>query len=221
MEAMADRKGHARREGAGGALRLFVAVRCGATAPLREVLSELAHGRPSVKPVPADGLHLTLRFLGDTASDRVPAIAQALEQGVSRAAVGPFDLHWRGLGRFPSNAHKPARVVFAGPANPEAVQRLADAIRAALDQLDPPLSPDDRPFAAHLTLARIKSTRGRPSRHKHRRGREGGAPTAIDELCRRYAQADLGRSHITAVELLSSTLTPDGPIHTVQHAVKL
>lgn len=96
------------------------------------------------KPVPREKIHLTLAFLGDLEDDRLDAAKHAAE-GISHP---PFDLVLDQWGSF-----RGAKVAWAGCAEtPKALVRLhadlADRVRGAGFFLD------DRPYAAHVTLAR-------------------------------------------------------------------
>jgi 2'-5' RNA ligase len=110
----------------------------------------LPTGARDVRWVRLDGLHLTLRFLGPTPDDLIPAAVEAIRVA-ARAAAGPFDLHLGGAGTFPS-PHRP-RTLWIGVA--DAAGGLA-ALRAGVEQalVAAGWPPDDRPFHPHLTLAR-------------------------------------------------------------------
>ena len=95
--------------------------------------------------------HLTLRFLGEVASERNAGIIAALE-GVARTSR-PFVLRLEGVGAFPS-ADRP-RVVWTGvTVGREEVVELARAVRGALDGL---LGADEEAFVPHLTLFRVRT----------------------------------------------------------------
>ena len=91
-------------------VRTFIAVHLHAGAALRAVLASLADMGPAVRPVAADGLHVTLKFLGDTDAALIPAVAGAIRECV--AGQGPFELRLTGLGAFP-HPGRPS-VVWAG-----------------------------------------------------------------------------------------------------------
>jgi 2'-5' RNA ligase len=100
-------------------------------------------------------LHLTVRFLGPTAPDRVPDVAAAAEAAV--AGLAPFAVRLRGAGAFPTPARP--RVVWLG------IERGAPDLAALAGRLSDELGargwpPDDRPFRAHLTLARADGVPG-------------------------------------------------------------
>ena len=103
--------------GAPGDLRVFVAVPLGdaARAAVRALVDRVA-GDPRVPAARrlrwavTDNLHLTIRFLGPTAPDRVPDVAAAAEAAAARLA--PFEVRIGGAGAFPT-AERP-RVVWLG-----------------------------------------------------------------------------------------------------------
>jgi 2'-5' RNA ligase len=99
--------------------------------------------------------HLTLKFLGDVAEDQVPRVVSAL--GAVRFAG--FTAQAGAAGFFPPRQEGrrrwQPRVLWLGLAAGEApAKALASAIEKALLPLGFPA--EERPFSAHLTLARIK-----------------------------------------------------------------
>lgn len=109
-------------------------------AEASKALALLARG----KPVAQAKIHLTLAFLGDVDEDRLDAVRHAAE-GIEHPA---FDLVLDQWGSF-----RGARVAWAGCAEtPKALvglhADLADRMRRAGFVLD------ERPYAAHVTLAR-------------------------------------------------------------------
>ena len=137
--------------------RLFVAVPLpgDAAEAVRSVVDEvraapLLDGARDVRWVRLDGLHLTLRFLGPTAEDRIEPTAAAV-LSVASAAPGPIDIELGGAGTFPP--HGRPRALWVGiAAGTEALTQLASALNEALVVAG--WEPDHRPFRAHLTLAR-------------------------------------------------------------------
>lgn len=148
--------------GAPGDLRVFVGVPLGEAArdAVRELVDGLradsrVAGAARIRWAISENLHLTMRFLGPTAPDRVPDVAAAAE-----AAAGgerAFEVRLAGGGAFPS-AERP-RVVWLGIAvgAPE-LSRLAARLDAELAARG--WEPDGRPFRAHLTLGRSDGVPG-------------------------------------------------------------
>jgi len=131
-------------------MRLFVALEIPGEIrdALALVLKELRGFAPLAKWVRAENLHVTLKFLGETESDKVSAIANALG---SIRSEQPITLEFRGLGFFPNE--KRPRVFWVGMESSPNLKILAEEIDQRLHRLGFPL--EDRPFTPHLTLARL------------------------------------------------------------------
>ena len=105
----------------------------------------------SVRWVRPQGIHLTLKFLGDTPVSRLDDIKTSLAQAATE--VGPFTFSVGGLGCFP-NTRRP-RVVWVGLEEPTgALIRLRDAVEAQVSPLGFPT--EKRRFSPHLTLGRVQ-----------------------------------------------------------------
>lgn len=132
------------------ALRLFLAVDV-PEAVVLDVAAAIEPWRgvyPNVRWVPPGNWHITLKFLGATAADRVPWVEETVGGIVSvRRRVSVVV---RGLGAFPSVER--ARVLWAGVNDP------ADGLDALASDLDVGLAPvfrkEARRFHPHLTIAR-------------------------------------------------------------------
>jgi RNA 2',3'-cyclic 3'-phosphodiesterase len=136
-------------------LRAFVAV--DPSAAVRESL-ERALARVQAR-VPrwagAEGLHVTVAFLGEVDDVVVPDLERAVA-GVA-GAHAPLALRFAGGGSF-GNPRRP-RVLWVGVTGD--VPRLA-AVQRDLDGALRPFgyAPEERPFHPHLTLARARDPRG-------------------------------------------------------------
>ncbi len=155
------------------------------------LLDEFHEMGTAVRPVAYNGMHLTLKFFGDlslaqlkTASDTVDAVA---------AATSAFELHLHGVGAFP-HEQRPS-VVWVGAKDSEPCVTLAEELELALSEVGFPM--DSKPFKPHLTLARVKA---RP-------------PERLGELLKKNADQDFGSFPVERLELISSELTPSGPIY--------
>ncbi len=103
-----------------------------------------------------EGIHLTLKFLGEVPESKVPGIMDALTLAV--AGSRRFRLGVNGTGTFP-NARN-ARVVWAGLGGEiECLDRLQAAVEDAMESAG--FERENRPFTPHLTLGRIKYIRSR------------------------------------------------------------
>lgn len=99
--------------------------------------------------VRTENLHLTLRFLGATPADRVPAVEAAVRRAA--AGIGAFDVRLAGAGAFPPSGRP--RALWLGIVGGAAeLGAIASALEEPLSELGWP--PDGRPFRPHLTVAR-------------------------------------------------------------------
>ena len=186
-----------RQAGSGGpSLRLFVA--CELPGEARESLAAVQRllqerGAEGLRWVRPEGIHLTLKFLGQVPARRLEAIERAL----ARAVREPFRLSVR-LGRVGSfGGSTGLRVVWVGmEGEVEALARLAARVEETLEPLGFPR--ERRPFAAHLTLARVK---------------EGASPQdrrRLFELVRSLELPPLPGMTLETVSLMQSTLEAGG-----------
>jgi 2'-5' RNA ligase len=95
-------------------IRAFIAIPLppAVTTLLEKTGQSLAGQLPAnrVRWVKPEAMHLTLRFLGDTAENQLPALKRGLDGVCGR--YGPFELQLGELGCFP-NGRRP-RVIWAG-----------------------------------------------------------------------------------------------------------
>jgi 2'-5' RNA ligase len=139
--------------------RLFVAVELPseALATLNRLQHELQRYVPGgLRWVRPEGIHLTLKFLGETPRDRVPAIESAIGGGLQ--GVGKHELSLAEMGTFGSrNSPRVLWVDLQGDSS--TLLRLQKQVDRALDAIGYPS--EKRPFSPHLTLARVKPEAGR------------------------------------------------------------
>ncbi|MBI9048540.1 MAG: RNA 2',3'-cyclic phosphodiesterase [Anaerolineaceae bacterium] len=103
-----------------------------------------------IKWIPLDQYHLTLKFLGDTPIDLIPAIRKICEKSVKPGLSFPIEIS--GFGVFPDQNHP--TVLWAGIQPAHALIDFQKSLDKSLNQINIPQ--EKRPFKPHLTLARIK-----------------------------------------------------------------
>lgn len=122
---------------------------------LKELSTELRLFGGDVKWVNPMGMHLTLKFLGEIRTDLLPAIEQQVRPifAGQKASVH----HVSRLGAFP-DLRKP-RVVWVGCTDDAgALAPMASKLEESLEPLGFPR--EKRGFKAHLTLGRVRSSKG-------------------------------------------------------------
>jgi 2'-5' RNA ligase len=158
-----------------------------------------------VRWVRPEGIHLTLKFLGDIDPARVPEIEQAMRRACAPHA--PFTLHAEGLGCFP-NPNRP-RVVWVGvtPAGRgDPLPSLQRAVERAVAPLGFPT--ERRGFHPHLTLGRVRN-RQKPDEL-----------AALGAYVTR-AKVRVGQLYVSAVRLMRSELLPSGAVYSALATVPL
>jgi RNA 2',3'-cyclic 3'-phosphodiesterase len=143
-------------EGLPEVVRLFVAIDLPAAhrERLAGYLAACQEVAPHYRWVPAENLHLTLRFIGNVRVETVDPIRSSLAEVGRR----PFRMRLGGLGEFGSPSRP--RVVWIGvEEGRDAAAELATEVEAACRRAG--LPPTDLPFRPHLTLARAGKTGGR------------------------------------------------------------
>jgi 2''-5'' RNA ligase len=181
-------------------LRLFIAVDL--PTELRPAIARLCQGIAGARWTRAEQLHITLRFLGDTAEDRLAD----LRAGLREVRTPRFELALRGTGVFPPpSARKPARVLWLGLEPPESLRALKDAVDGCLSKHGPDPETAKRGFSPHLTLARF------PTRPRH----------DLDRFLAEHAGFDGGRFVVSDFHLYRSTLRPEGALHEIVESYPL
>lgn len=181
-----------------GAMRMFVAVELGESVrQAAEVTVDQLRRRVGravdARWVSTEKMHLTVRFIGNVPDERVPAVLDSL---ASRLTIPPFDVTLGECGVFPS--HGAPRVLWIG------IGEGVHSLQALHDEFDRRLAtlgfqPEERPFSAHLTLARIKDVRT-------------GSSSSIRQIAREVA-VRRGRSHVTHATVFQSLTSPRGSIY--------
>ena len=177
-------------------LRAFLAIEVpedvkAVLAGLCRQLEEMGLG--GLRLVRPDGVHLTLKFLGDVSTDVADTVAS--EVGLIAAGAPAMSLRLADLGVFPGSG--PARVLWVGVGDDTStLEELWLRIEAVTEGIGFPK--EGRRFTPHLTLARVRS---RASSSERRRVRQ-----ALGSL--RYEPGLPFEA--ASVALMSSTLGPAG-----------
>lgn len=181
--------------------RLFVAITLPEThqaivgksiGPLHQTIP-----RNLVRWVPEQNLHLTLKFLGDTAESRIPKIQEALEDAVR--SFQPFNTMIGRVGCFP-NSKKPRVLWLSLDQQAQELQRLQKEVEYALGHLGFPH--EKRPFSPHLTIGRVK-------RHVQQT-----QLAAIGDAVARSDIVNVANWQCDTVHLMKSRLSPQGAMYT-------
>jgi 2'-5' RNA ligase len=135
-------------------MRLFVALDIPGRirAHMQEYMDRARSLVPEARWARPDGLHITLKFIGEIDDGKVDPMKAALAS-VKAAA---FEVKFESVGFFPSA--KSPRVFWIGVEGGPALSQLAAAIDNATYKLG--VSREERAYSPHLTLARAGSGPG-------------------------------------------------------------
>ena len=157
-----------------------------------------------VKCVAPEGMHLTLKFLGNISANKVTDITGVMEQASQE--VSPFQLQLTEVGAFP-NMRRP-RVLWVG------IKGEVDKLVSWQQRIDNGLVPlgfakEARPFAPHLTLARLRENCS-PGDRLHFGEMVAGSHVEVDY-----------KFTVTSLNLMRSQLFPAGAVYSRLAEVKL
>jgi RNA 2',3'-cyclic 3'-phosphodiesterase len=171
-----------------GHARTFVAIEL--DPALREAIGDLqARLRPrlgGIRLVRPEGIHLTLRFLGDTSPAQVETMRSLLAAAASACPAG--EARVAGLGTFPERGSP--RVLWLELDAPSPLLDLQRACERAARAAG--FEREAHPFRAHLTLGRWRQRAARPD----------------------LPPADLGATRLDTLVLFRSDLQPGGAVYT-------
>lgn len=152
---------------------------------------------PNARPVPADQLHLTLKFIGEVDESRILDIDDALKEII----LPEFSLSLKGVGTFPPRGTP--RILWAGVEPIEGTAALRNSIERTLAAIDIPR--DKRKFVPHLTLARLRNCPIHP----------------LQQFLAGNAFLQTPEFPVEYFHLYSSWLTKKGALHTIESSYPL
>lgn len=132
-------------------MRIFIALDI--PAEIRKRMSEYMERARSFAPdarwARVEGLHVTLKFVGEAGD----ALVQQIKNALATIKTTPFEVKFEGVGFFPNP--KAARVFWIGVNGGELLAQFAATVDAALEKLG--IAREEKAYHPHLTLARASS----------------------------------------------------------------
>jgi len=178
-------------------IRTFVAaeisldVRARAAALIKKLRATPAR----VHWVEPDNLHLTLKFLDNVETERIPQVCREIIKVTRR--LPQFEFHSFGVGAFP-DATRPRTVWIGVGEGSQQLIELHDAIDGALDGMG--FRSEHRRFRPHLTIGRVRGTEG---------------VEELAELMAEFADYDCGATIVEDAVVFASKLDREGPLYEV------
>jgi 2'-5' RNA ligase len=187
-------------------MRAFIAIelsdssRVRIAKKLKNLQRELAD--ISIRWLPVENIHLTLKFFKDLREEDVKNVGQAMKEAMG--ASPSFELQMGGLGAYP-NTQK-ASVIWVSMAGRKVLGNLKTGLEEELIQLGYPT--EKRPFSPHLTLGRV------------RRGVEPKDLAILKKVIEHQRQ-DLGSTiKVNEIVLFRSELKSTGAKYSKLHSAK-
>jgi len=187
-------------------MRTFIAIELSdeLKASLARVQSHLKCSDADVKWVEKENIHLTLKFLGEITEDKAANIKTIMDKIGSSSK--PFKISLKDIGAFP-NTESP-RIIWVG------LNKGAEESAEITKRLEEELSKigfefETRPFAAHLTIGRVRSLKNKEA--------------LKEKICSSSASifSTNNSQWIISLTLFQSTLTSKGSIYTKLHEARL
>ncbi len=177
-------------------MRLFIAIELpdAIKAEIARVQQQLEASGAGANWTRPEGIHLTLKFLGEVPDAKAQEILAAMA-GAARG-TGTLSLKVEGAGAFPNV--KVPRVLWLGLSGDiERLSVLQEAVEDAMERLG--FDREERKFSPHLTLARIKFPKPRDN-----------WAAVIDGI----RNVDLGGFTADRLSLMKSELRREGAVYT-------
>jgi 2'-5' RNA ligase len=178
-------------------MRTFIAIELDQT--IKDALSALINKLDScgrnIRWVKPQGMHLTLKFLGEVSEDKIQEIQSVLGRMVKD--YSRFQLRLKETGTFPPEARIP-RVLWIGIEENASLQKIQTRLENELHKIRFPK--EKRKFHPHLTLGRVKGSQNLET---------------VMEILGRHKQDEFGKMTVNRVTLFKSTLRPSGAEYTI------
>ena len=171
-------------------MRAFIAIDLpdNIRAALRRTQSAFRSAAPAARWTQPEGIHLTIKFLGEVSDWKVREVCESLKK------LGEFEafaIGLKGFGFFP-DARRP-RVFWVGVEELASLSRLAEQVEQAMQSIG--FAGEERAFRPHLTLARFRVPQPQPT---------------LQALLAQQAEQELGNFQVSELFLFESKLSPQG-----------
>jgi 2'-5' RNA ligase len=161
---------------------------------LEDLVCRLRHWGGDIRWVKPEGMHLTLKFLGEIGEEAAAKVKSTLAVVASRHKA--FRLIFQGTGTFPPG-HKP-RIFWIGIEESPDLKALQEDLERELERLGFPS--EERGFHPHLTLGRVKASLG--------------LQPLLQEF-RKEAATIFGQTEVMLLTFFQSTLKPTGAEYSI------
>jgi len=168
---------------------------------ISQFIQKLESHNPSVRWIKNQGMHLTLKFIGEITDDKAHDIRSVLMDLSLRYERFPLKLV--GTGTFPPRSRHP-RILWVGIEESQKLTSVQNEVESMLDKLS--ITREKRRFHPHLTLGRLRSS-------------TNIAPV-LEELSKNKVK-EFGSMEVEEITFFKSTLKPTGADYSVLAKIQL
>lgn len=176
--------------------RLFAAIKIQPDEQFTDTYTHLkqALDHNIIKWADIQNIHITLKFIGETVPEELPAIQSALAKAVE--GISPFELQIAKTGIFGSRYNP--KVIWIGIDHNPMLLKLVKNVEQNLEEVG--IIGDRQNFVPHLTIGRIREIRDK---------------NHFQQLIDCFKDISLQKQSVIGFDLYESILQREGPIHTV------
>jgi len=168
---------------------------------ISQFIQKLESHSPNARWVKNQGMHLTLKFVGEITDDKAREIRSVLMDLSLRHERFPMKL--LGTGTFPPRSRHP-RILWVGIEESQKLMSVQNEVESMLEKLS--ISREKRRFHPHLTLGRVRSS-------------HNIAPV-LEELSENR-DTEFGSMEVEEITFFKSTLNPTGAEYSALAKVQL
>jgi 2'-5' RNA ligase len=180
--------------------RGFIAVEVPITDLIIRLKKDIEKTSAQVKLVEPENIHITLKFLGDTLINQIEEIESIIQNAI--ASTKKHVIKLEGTGVFPNEHY--IKVIWIGIKDADLITQIAENINSQCSTIG--FKKDKRGFSAHLTIGRMKSSKGKEQ---------------IIDILKSYKDTLFAELIVNEILLKKSTLTPKGPIYETLSTIPL
>jgi len=180
--------------------RGFIAIDVPFTSQLKDLFDALQMTSAQIKLVEPENIHITIKFLGDTPEDHLDTIGKIMEESIQ--TTHPFTMTLKGTGVFPNENY--IKVLWVGIAHAEPLIPIVEVLNERLGTIG--FKRDTKPFSAHLTIGRMRSSKGKEE---------------ILDILHNFSSTHFAQIPVESIKLKQSILTPNGPIYSTKKEIIL
>lgn len=181
--------------------RIFIAINLPESVKNKLSEYEIKYSELPCRWTRKENLHITLAFLGYLTDEELVEVCKITNEVALRNA--PFSINLNKILYGPPQ--KPARMVWAEGEKSTELGKLQGELENALSSSEG-LTKEDRPYAVHITLGRIKTWKFRQIEPEER-------PEVNEEINLNF--------EVNSIEVMESELKRGGPAYTVLESAPL